>query len=553
MITNLLSILLQTGIILLALFSVVLLLYLLLPFSRVSRITPFGGRETVGFLWKKKGTYILYDSILPFFPSTRIGSVRGSDVHPCVVNNQHNLVEQKLGTVDSDGYIYDLNNNCLGACGDKKKRRFDILDINGATVGRVNGSLRSNFDLNARAAAFALLSATESEEETSVFDVRVGLRDLLLPAALIYAVLFPLTSWIASMISGDINGTYFLIALLVYPVILLILYIAKYEATLQGNPFTFLIQMIDRNLGLGWMNTLIIILSAIALVFVSGVLSPLFVVLLIGFLFNLSCFPGSWHQNEPSDTWTRKLPKAPKEAPAAPNTHLVTRQYPWKPVMDLKGIDCNEVLELTFNPEDYDGLDKFVRTSNPFQTEPTSLEETTQKATAVLAGIKTADNSEETALTKILNSAYQLCMQFGLADFELFDLVLGFIQTNILYKLDEECDSIGKKKEYFRFPGETLFDVEGDCDCKAVLAYGLFKRLGVDVDLVVVKANDSDEYNHAAVVFKNKPEAPVKLPPGFKEYAPGKGYYCELTGEGFHPGDIPQGVDPNSIIPVPRP
>ena len=128
-----------------------------------------------------------------------------------------------------------------------------------------------------------------------------------------------------------------------------------------------------------------------------------------------------------------------------------------------------------------------------------------------------------------------------------------FIQTNIVYKLDEDSDSIGKKKEYFRFPGETLFDVEGDCDCKAVLAYGLFKRLGVDVDLVVVKANESDEYNHAAVVFKNKPEAPVKLPPGFKEYAPGKGYYCELTGEGFHPGDIPPEVDPASLVRVPRP
>ena len=103
-------------------------------------------------------------------------------------------------------------------------------------------------------------------------------------------------------------------------------------------------------------------------------------------------------------------------------------------------------------------------------------------------------------------------------------------------------------EEYFRYASETLVDREGDCDCKSVLAYRLFEKLGVDVDLVTVQSGGKGVYNHVAIVLKNKADASIKLPPEYKEFAPGQGVYCESTGHGFHPGDVPEDVDTQSLI-----
>lgn len=72
--------------------------------------------------------------------------------------------------------------------------------------------------------------------------------------------------------------------------------------------------------------------------------------------------------------------------------------------------------------------------------------------------------------------------------------------------------------------------------------------LGVDVDLVTVKSGGKGVYNHVAIVLKNKADAAINLPPEYTEYAPGQGVYCESTGHGFHPGDVPKDVDTKSLV-----
>lgn len=220
--------------------------------------------------------------------------------------------------------------------------------------------------------------------------------------------------------------------------------------------------------------------------------------------------------------------------------------------MSLKGINnCKDEVELTFEETDFCDATAPVRAANPFRSGPvTSDEDLSARAKKVLAGVPTANGSEETALAKILNSAYQLCLQYGLADFEMFDLILGFVQANVSYVIDEDSEAIDKIREYFRFACETLYDREGDCDCKSVLAYRLFEKLGVDVDLVTVKTGDQGYYNHVAIVLKNNPAANIQLPPEYTEYAPGMGVYCESTGYGFKPGEVPKDVDTSSIFAI---
>ena len=528
-----------------------LLIYLLGTYTVVYRVLPSGRKKKVGYLWRIKGEYILYDSLLPIFESSRIGFIKGYEVRPLVVNVQQNKVQKTLGTFTDDGKVIDLHGNLVASCEDATAGTTTVLDTNGEKIGFLRGSLRAKSDLTVRGAGFAVLRESE-DADTSVFDIRVGFKDLMLPAALAYIVLYYPFRLLTETFTSAYSDLYMLVMLLYYVLLVGILYVIKYEKTLQNQSIDYVIGLIDRNVGVKWLNILIIIAAVVALRVSSPALLPLFAVILAGFLFNLSCFNGKWHLEQPGASWSGRIPvnPAPPNPASATSGKRVTRTFSWAPIMALKGIkDCKEEIELSFAESDFNGVGSLVRKANPFRSSPIESEEDLSDRTKlVLAGAKTADGSEDTAIAKILNSAYQLCLQYGLADFELFDLVLGFVQANIKYVVDQESESIGKVEEYFRYASETLVDREGDCDCKSVLAYRLFEKLGVDVDLVTVKSGGKGMYNHVAIVLKNNANAPIKLPPEYAEFAPGQGVYCESTGHGFHPGDVPKDVDTKSLI-----
>lgn len=528
-----------------------LLVFLLGKYTVVYRILPSGRRRRVGYLWQIGGEYYLYDSLLPIFDSSRIGFVKDHEIRPLVLNIQHNKVQKALGTFTDDGYVNDLKGTLVASCEDVSARITGVVDPSGERVGFLRGSLRAKADITARGAGFAVLRDSEAGAG-SAFDVRVGVKDLMLPAALIYIVLFYPLRLITESFTDIFTGSYMLVMLLYYVLIIGILYVIKYEKTMRNQSMDYVIGLIDRNVGVGALNWLIIIASVVALQVAQAPVIPLFVVILVGFIFNLTCFNDEWHLEEPSSSWTGRIPVVP-EAPGAtstPSANHVTRTFYWGPIMAAKGIkDCKDELELSFSETDFSGVASLVRKANPFRSGPiVSDEDLSKRAKEVLAGAKTADGCEETAIAKILSSAYQLCMRYGLADFEMFDLVLAFVQHNVKYVIDEESESIGKVDEYFRFASETLYDREGDCDCKSVLAYRLFEKLGVDVDLVTVKSGNKGYYNHVAIVLHNKPTATIQLPPDYVEIAPGKGVYCESTGDGFRPGDVPKDVDTKSLI-----
>ena len=551
MIESLLHLLQSLGEILGAGLFIYLLIFLFGTYSVVYRVMPSGRKKKVGYLWRIRGEYILYDSLLPIFESSRIGFIKGYEVRPLVVNVQQNKVQKTLGTFTDDGKVFDLHGNLVASCGDATAGTTTVLDTNGEKVGLLRGSLRAKSDLTVRGAGFAVLREGE-EGDTSVFDIRVGFKDLMLPAALAYMVLFYPFRLLTETFASNHSGLYMLVMLLYYVLIVGILYVIKYEKTMQNQSIDYVIGLIDRNVGVKWLNILIIIAAVVALRVSSPALLPLFAVILAGFLFNLTCFNGKWHLEQPGASWSGRIPvnPTPQNTTSAASSKRITRTFSWAPIMALKGIkDCKEEIELSFAESDFNGVTSLVRKANPFRSGPLQSEEDLSNRTKqVLAGVKTADGSEDTAIAKILNSAYQLCLQYGLADFEMFDLVLGFVQANVKYVVDEESESIGKVEEYFRFASETLVDREGDCDCKSVLAYRLFEKLGVDVDLVTVRSGDKGTYNHVAIVLKNKASALIQLPPEYAEFAPGQGVYCESTGHGFHPGDVPKDVDTKSLI-----
>ena len=524
------------------------LLYLLFPFAVVSRVEPSGRKRKVGYLWKIKGEYILYDSILPIFSTSRIGFVRGYEVRPLVVNVQQNKVQKTLGTFTDDGKVFDLTGRQVASCETPGQTSTKVVDDKGDSVGYVLGSLRAKQDLMVRAAGFAVLREREQAEST-VFDIRVGIMDLMLPSALIYMILFYPLMLLTENITESFPAFYMLLMLLWYALIVIVFYVVKYEKTMKNDSIEYLVGLIDRNVGVGGWNILILIAAFLAFRVADGSMYPLFAVILIGFLCNLSCFNGAWRLAEPSSSWSGRIPAVPSPQSVPSGNTQVTRDYSWKEPLAFKGITSEEGLQLSFTESDFNGVNATVRLANPFRNRPVTTEaDLAARTKEVLAGANTSDGCEDTAIARILNSAYQITLQHGLADFEMYDLLLGFVQSNIHYETDDKSESIGKVMEYFRYACETLYDKEGDCDCKSVLAYRLFKRLGVDVDLVEVESGETSYRNHVAIVLHNNPSAKVQLPPEYAEYAPGKGVYCESTGTGFRPGDVPGDVKTDSIV-----
>ena len=137
------------------------LLYVLCPFAVVYRMEPSGRKRKVGYLWRIKGDYVLYDSLLPIFAASRIGFIRGYEVRPLVTNIQQNLVQKTLGTFTDDGRVMDISGSQVGSCEHPDQRSTYIVDASGERIGYVCGSLWAKQDLMVRAAGFAVQTVDE--------------------------------------------------------------------------------------------------------------------------------------------------------------------------------------------------------------------------------------------------------------------------------------------------------------------------------------------------------------------------------------------------------
>lgn len=76
----------------------------------------------------------------------------------------------------------------------------------------------------------------------------------------------------------------------------------------------------------------------------------------------------------------------------------------------------------------------------------------------------------------------------GKTDYEKADLLLRFVQNNIIYESDEDSFD---RYDYVQFPAETLYSEHGDCEDMAYLLYTLYDRAGLDAVLVRTTSHTS--------------------------------------------------------------
>ncbi len=137
-------------------------------------------------------------------------------------------------------------------------------------------------------------------------------------------------------------------------------------------------------------------------------------------------------------------------------------------------------------------------------------------------------------IEQITEYLQQYASKLMLSNYQFANLILSFVhEQNIKYSYDE--DSTGYI-EYLRYPLETVYDLTGDCDCKAILACALFKKIGYRVAFAIMPG-------HAALaITTNSSPFYANL-----DYNGTKWFYCESTGDNWKPGQLPQGVNVKNI------
>ena len=115
-------------------------------------------------------------------------------------------------------------------------------------------------------------------------------------------------------------------------------------------------------------------------------------------------------------------------------------------------------------------------------------------------------------------------------------IVLDFAQQAIEYVKDNESKTICKPYIYVRFPDESLFDREGDCNCKAFLAGAMYYLMGHDVLYA-----SSTKLGHTLIGLKLSPELLAQYGITMNdnntlEYNNSRYILCETTHSGFKIG-----------------
>ena len=115
-------------------------------------------------------------------------------------------------------------------------------------------------------------------------------------------------------------------------------------------------------------------------------------------------------------------------------------------------------------------------------------------------------------------------------------LALSFVQQIVTYT--------SESAEYPRYPLETLVEQKGDCEDFAILAAALLHAMGYQSALMYVPG-------HAALGVAGT----AGLEGVYKEHDGVRYYYCEMTGEGWKIGQLPEKHSESelTVAPIPSP
>ena len=332
----------------------------------------------------------------------------------------------------------------------------------------------------------------------------------------------------------------------------------KIESAENGKSFQPILDLLNKAVGHKKIDLIVIILAYLCAIwtffFYDADFIPLILAIAIGFTVNkfIRKSADPWNVIDPLDPQKEDalieidIEDEPEEVILKAPEGSTKREYFWKlDSFDGKTVKAN--LVMMFDQKTISNQ----RLKNPFFLEKPDLKaEDYKNYIEKMREIVLSDDSFNYHSRYLIQEIQRIAIKNNLDEKDTLQFVLDFIQEpeSLGYELDEKSRELAMPKEYIRFPDETLYDQQGDCDCKAFLAGVLYYLLGYDILLLI-----SRQLGHAAVAIavNDKTVASYFGEGDLDDYTIDinghKYYYCETTTDGFRIGDLPQGGSTNSF------
>ena len=300
-----------------------------------------------------------------------------------------------------------------------------------------------------------------------------------------------------------------------------------------------LLNMLNANVGTLSYSRLIIVFSIIGLiltfVFLPHQLVPFFVSILIAIPVNRNFSPQrKWEVADPFSDNLFDDDSSASSSDEEGNPNLLRRKYTWE-YKTFQGAKADFTIELYFNPLDIEEL----RTLNPFRSPRHKNYSATVKDMLDLEWrheVSVKPKPFTPLIEQVLDKLKVAARSQKLTRIEQYNYILSFVQGAINYVTDQESPSLiaaGISNEYCRFSRETLFDQEGDCDCKSELATALFARFGIKMTYMTTE-------DHAFIGFSNDhlPTLHQFITETYFSINDSLFLVCETTAKGWRIGQV---------------
>ena len=326
------------------------------------------------------------------------------------------------------------------------------------------------------------------EEETTL-DPTIGWNETVIVSLLAYLLMYPLwlnMPWFPRalpFLGPELSQTVLMsLSFFVVWAILHFLYNSVFE---RPKYMKITLNMLNNNTGTLSYSRLSIVLSLVGIIltilYLPFTLFPMFLSVIIALSVNrVFCPQIRWDVDE---VFRSSGGGDTSESDKEETEGLIEREYKWKSQTSLYGVQSYN-MNLFFSEEKIEQL----RDKNPFKT---GLGLTPNYPDTVKKML--SDNELEVPDEKGLPALQYILAKLdrGRKNTSVIETILhylNFVQETIKYKVDSDCtylQPIRENKEYCRFSRETLFDKEGDCDCKSALAAALLAQKGFRIAYLV--------------------------------------------------------------------
>ena len=407
----------------------------------------------------------------------------------------------------------------------------------------LHSSRKDYLPAEARACAYAMLYrfAPYKNKYVEYYKEKpYGWRDTALLTSLIYTLLYVLLYTVNTgvfqmpLLEHNIPST--IILVLFYYVLWAIVRAVKIELMENSPAFQYKLDLFNKNLGISFLNILILFMASVAIVFTFFYYDYDFAPLIWAIMFGVSV---NMFQQKANKRWIVKSDFNETEDVDEENDDDaemknpdgdIARSYEWD--LDSSNYGKGEIhgsLTLYFRATEIVAM----RHCNPFFSQRKDLLD--KDCILNMFYFLKEHKAFLDRVKYIVYNIKKIASKYSLSKLDTIQFVLDFVQEpNIAFQINKESKTLNYYDAYIRFPDETLYDKTGDCNSKSLLAAMLFHIMGYDVLYLFSRSRQ-----HAAVglkvdVFNLKGVNKENL----VEYCGNYYVYCETTGDKFVVGDI---------------